>query len=277
MLSQDEVIQRIIAMPPGPDKDAAAEAALHYFGPAKKKNDFEATRYDARSYIINRLGWEPWSGDGEHPGQQEIIAAYELALRQQHERRAYEAGEISIDELEYWKPGQVIKTRIRVEAGHTVGKTKLVSGLVNHFFDHFTPSIIYTFAPTWKQIHDLLWKEIKSDRRGKELPGKIKDMELWVDDDHFANGTATNDSGGRGTERIQGQHNKFLMFVLDEAEGIPDFVSNAVDSMAGGGIGIIIMLANPRTRTSKFHKVKAFSNVQTFRISCIYHPNVLAA
>src|SRR5689334_14562557 len=98
------------------------------------KDEFEATRFDPRAYIINRLGWEPWAGDGRHPGQQEILDAYVLALRQQHERRDYEAGLKSAEQLEYWQPGQVILYRLRIEAGHTVGKTKLASGLVNHFF-----------------------------------------------------------------------------------------------------------------------------------------------
>lgn len=193
-----------------------------------------------------------------------------------HERDAYEAGAIGADDLRFWTPGMVIQNRIRIEAGHTVGKTKLSSGLVNHFFDCFTPSIIYTFAPTWPQIHDLLWKEIKVDRKGKGLPGRILDLQLVVDDNHFAKGAATTDAGGRGTERIQGQHNKYLMFVLDEAEGIPDFVFNAVDSMASGGIVIVIMLANPRTRTSLFHHAKDSSDTKSFRISCVWHPNVLS-
>lgn len=153
--------------------------------------------------------------------------------------------------------------------------TKIASGLVNHFFDCFVPSIIYTFAPSWEQIHDLLWKEIKADRREKGLPGRVLDIALIRGPDHFAKGRATDDSGGKGTERVQGQHGKYLMFVLDEAEGIADYVWNAVDSMTSGGISIVLMLANPRTRISQFHKARELSNVKNFRISCLWHPNVL--
>jgi hypothetical protein len=281
VLSREEIAARIAALP-DEQQGAAAQYALEVYGTADQPKDantwdrFAETRYDPAAYISKRLGWTPWAGDGTNPGQQEVVDAYVLALRQQHEREAFEAGELKEDQLEYWTPGQTIKNVLRIEAGHTVGKTKLTSGLVNHFFDHFTPSIIYSFAPTFKQIHDLLWKEIKTDRRGKKLPGKILDMELKCADDHFASGTATNDSGGRGTERIQGQHGKYLMFVLDEAEGIPEFVYNAVDSMTSGGICIVLMLANPRTRTSIFHKAKAWSHVRNFRISCVHHPNVVA-
>lgn len=237
---------------------------------------FTTYRFDPERYITEKLGWTPWSGSEEQPGQVQVLDAYTLALRQLHEKRDFENSEIGRAELEYWQPGQIIQNRIRVPAGHTVGKTKLSSGIVNHFFDCYPPAIIYTFAPSWEQIHDLLWKELKSDRRGKGLPGRINDLELKVNDDHFAKGRATNDAGGQGTERAQGQHGKYLMFVIDEAEGVADFVFNAIDSMASGGIAVVLMLANPRTRFSRFHKAKNLANVKSLRISCLWHPNVVA-
>lgn len=236
----------------------------------------ERYRFDPRGYIEQQFGWQPWQGTPEQPGQVEVLEAYTLALRQQLERDAYARGSCPENELKYWKPGQVIQNWLRIEAGHTVGKTKLTSGIVNHFFDCFVPSILYTFAPTKPQIHDLLWKEIKADRRHKPLPGRILDLELRRADNHFAIGRATNNASGTGTERIQGQHGKYLLFALDEAEGIADYVWDAVKSMTSGGIVIVVILANPRTRTSQFHKVRELPHVRNFRVSCIWHPNVLA-
>lgn len=235
----------------------------------------ERYRFDPLAYIREQLAWEPWAGTSDAPGQVEIIDAYLLALRQQHERLAWENGQLRTEELQYWQPGDVIQVRIRIEAGHTTGKTKVASGLVNHFFDCCVPSLAYTFAPTWPQIHDLLWKEIKTDRRDKGLPGRILDLELKRSDNHFAKGRATDNSGGRGTERVQGQHGRYQMYVIDEAEGVADYVFDAIDSMASGGIVIVLMLANPRTRLSRFHKQKALPDVRSFRISCLAHPNVV--
>lgn len=214
---------------------------------------------DPAAYIRDKLHWEPWAGNAEHPGQIEVLDAYADALRRQIEQ-----------------PDAPCQNRIRIEAGHTVGKTKLAAGIVNHFFDCFAPSIIYTFAPTYEQIHDLLWKEIKSDRRDQGLPGRILDLALIISDNHFAKGRATSNGGGQGTERAQGQHGKYLMFVLDEAEGIDDYVWDAVDSMTSGGLSIVLMLANPRTRLSRFHRESASAMVRSFRISCLHHPNVVS-
>lgn len=259
-----------------------AKAELEYrkraqAGQGKAEDPFALYRFDPVRYIIDKLEWHPWAGDAEHPGQVEVLEAYALALRQQHERLAYEQGELRRDELRYWQPGQTIQNRIRIEAGHTVGKTKLSSGVVSHFFDTCAPSIIYSFAPTYDQINDLLWKEIRTDRRGRKLPGRVLETpELKYKGDHFAKGRATDNAHGRGTEKVQGQHGKYLMFVLDEAEGVADFVFNAVESMTSGGISIVLMLANPRTRTSLFAKQRLRADTHSFRISCIYHPNVLA-
>jgi len=244
----------------------------------ESKRSLSEYRYDAQAYIEDWLEWSPWSGSSaEFPGQVEVIEAYTHALRQQHERDDFEAGRVDLADLKYWKPGEVIQNRIRIAAGHTVGKTKLASGLVNHFFDCFPPAIIYTYAPSWDQIKDLLWKEIGTDREGKGLPGRVLETcEIKYRKNHFAKGRATNNAGGTGTERVQGQHGKYLMFVLDEAEGVADFVFQAIDSMTSGGISIVIMLANPKTRLSLFHKAKDRSDTKSFRISCVGHVNVLA-
>ena len=234
-------------------------------------------KFDTIKYVEERLGWSPWRGNGpQRPGQAEILEAYELSLRQQEERKRFNAGEITEDELEYWAPGQQIKTYFAVDAGHNVGKTKLASAFVNHFLDTCAPSIINTYAPSKEQIHDLLWKEIKVDRRDKGLPGRILDLEIRIDDNHFAKGRATSDAHGTARERTHGQHNPYLMFVLDEAEGIPKATWDSVESMTSGGIYIVLILRNPRTHTSLAHKVRQEPYCQPFRISCLHHPNVLA-
>lgn len=235
--------------------------------------DLSRFRFNPSAYIQEKLGWLPWSGADGITGQQQVLDAYTLALQKLHERDGYEKGELTESQLQHWRPGDVVQNVIRIEAGHTVGKSKLASGIVNHFFDNFTPCVGYCFAPSWEQIHDLLFKEIKSDRRDKGLPGQILDLELRVNADHFIKGRATNNGQ---TEGVQGQHGKYNLYVLDEAEGVADFVFDAIRSMTSGGISIVLMLANPRTRSSRFHKIQAEPHVASFRMSCLNHPNVVA-
>ena len=241
------------------------------------KGRFDAYRFDAVGYLREQLGWEPWRGEGGESGQAEVADAYSLALRQQHERQAVEAGQLPLEACTVYRPGEEIRRVIRVESGHGIGKTTLLAGLVSHFFDCFRPSIAYCFAPTHEQINDLLFKEIRRQRRGRGLPGRVLETpEVKGGADHFVKGRATNDAGGRGTERVQGQHAPHLLFVLDEAEGISEFVFGAIDSMASGGISIVLMAANPLTRASRFHRAATRRDAVSFRVSCINHPNVRA-
>lgn len=285
LLTREEAARKIAAMPDGAKKTAAANFALKIYGPAPKKEEKESKvqdrflpyQFDPVAYIKKFLGWEPWSGTASNPGQVQIMEAYVLALRQQLERRDFEQGKITEADLKYYQPGQVIKNYIRVEAGHTTGKTKTESGLVNHFLDSFPKAVIMMYGPSQDSLKDNLWQELLVDRRGKDLPGKIFDsMEIRVGDNHYAKCKVTSDSHGKGSEKLQGKHPEYGFFILDEAEGIPDFVFEAIDSMTSGGICVVLMVANPKTRTSKFHKMQGVSNVKSFRMSCLGHPNVVA-
>ncbi len=279
ILSREAVAEAIMAIADEDERAEAAALAVELYGEAPQTSKYEPYIFDPAGYIRKFLQWDPWEGLGnDRPGQIEIINAYTLALQQQFEKRDYEAGRLSIEDLQYWQPGQIIQNYIRVEAGHTVGKTKLASGLISHFHDCLGPSVVNMYAPTGDALRDNLWEEIKMDRAGKNLPGRliVGNIEIRSGPNHYVRGRATSNSNNKGTERIQGKHGEKLAFMLDEAEGVEDYVFSAIESMTSGGITIVFMIANPKTRTSRFHKIKDKSNVVSFRINCLNHPNVVA-
>lgn len=242
----------------------------------EKKSDFkpEPFRFDAVGYIKQWLGWEPWAGTHpDHPGQVEIFEYYNLVLKQLQERRDYGLGIITEEQLTAWTPGMVIKNWIRVEAGTGLGKTRLASGFANHYFDCFTPSIIYVLAPSFDQIERLTFKEIKATRDGRGLPGRILELEVEKSPNHFILGRATQNSQGTGLERIKGQHSPHMGHIIEEADGVEPFIYDAVEEMAKG-FTVVIMIANPRSLDSRFHNIAFDSNVQNFRLDAIYFPNV---
>ena len=232
--------------------------------------------YDPIDYVETILGYIPYAGMNGEAGQAEILNDYAHCIKQQHERYDYQNGIIGADDLTVWEPGQVIKNTLSIDAGHNLGKTFTLALMVNHFIDCFTPSIIYSYAPKKEQIKDLLWKEIKTQRQDKGLQGRILELRLDIAANHFAKGVATDNSHGTGTEKAQGQHGKYLMFVIDEAEGVPAFVYDAIESMTSGGVANIVIVArNPRTRTCRAHKIRSKSTTKTYRLSCLNHPNVV--
>ncbi len=48
-----------------------------------------------------------------------------------------------------------------VRAGHNVGKSFVAACLVNWWYDTRRPGICLTTAPTERQVHDILWKEVR--------------------------------------------------------------------------------------------------------------------
>ena len=236
------------------------------------KSVAELYRYDPVAYVRDRLGWEPWEA------QRDVLEAYIHVIHQQEEQRDFELGLIERRRLEWWAPGDVIKRHIRISSGHGIGKTKILAAIQNHHFDCFDPGVGYSFAPTGPQVNDLLWKEIRADRAGSGLQGLplVGRPEMKTGPKHFAKGRASDDSGGRGQERIQGQHEAYMLFLVDEAEGVADFVYDGIEGMETGGVVVVIYAANPRSRTSRFHKLKGRGDIQSFTISCLDHPNVVA-
>lgn len=222
--------------------------------------NFSRYQTDPAGYSRDILNLQPWAGEGGEPGQLELFDAIGESVRKQL------AGDP--DHVRWF----------RVPAGHGVGKTFGAAQLVNWFYDSFAPSIIYTTAPTGRQVKALLWKDIKA-QRPKSLPGQPlpKAPEMWKGPNHFAVGFTTDN----GEEGFQGQHGPHLFFVLDEAEGVPDWVFGSVRAMMTGGLVICLMLANPRTRSSRFHRLGMKSDadgkgkIQTFRLDALCHPNVV--
>lgn len=277
-----KLFQRLEAMPPGAQKKQAVDLAYRLYGPAPQvKADLNRKRFDPYKfapdqYIQKFLQWQPWSGlDDARPGQMQVFNAIVLALRQQIEKRNFENGLLREDQLQYWNSDIKIQNWIRVESGNGIGKTKMLSGFVNWYLDCFN-SIIYTFHTSAKQDQLTTWKEINKDRSGKDLPGRLLDTKIDIDDENrFAVSRSTSDALGKGEEKIKGQHHEFLGFVVDESDGVADYVFDGIETMESGGISIVLMTANPRSRSSRFHRIKRHSYVQTFRISSLYHPNVV--
>ncbi len=237
-------------------KEKLAQAAV---GQASAK--YEKYKTDPIGFCERELGFSPWSGRNGQPGQRELFEDIADSVKRQL------AGD------------DTAPIFFRVESCHGVGKTFGCGALVNWFFTCFAPSEIITTAPTAKQVERLLWKDIKKLRKGnKDLPGRVlpSASRMEMGPDHYAEGLTASDSGGKGTERAQGSHAKNHFFVLDEAEGVPAFYFSAVKAqLTGGEVMICLMVANPKTRASEFHRWGKRAGVKNYRFNAHDFPNVV--
>lgn len=220
------------------------------------------TRYqrDLLGYAERECGFTPWAGVDDDEGQLEFFQAVQQSVA---------------DQLD----GRPAVHEFSIKSCHGVGKTKGCSILVNWFFDAFPQSVTITSAPSDDQVRTLLWKDIRSSR---PLWGRrhLKPADPFMSrgDGWFAMGRVTNDAGGTGTARFHGQHAKFMLFVFDEADGVPEFAYGAVDGMmtnlGPGMVLIFIRIGNPATRTSEFHRRHTAPGVHSINFDALRFPNV---
>ena len=163
--------------------------------------------------------------------------------------------------------------RVFVKASHSVGKSFLAGGLVNWFFDCFDPGLCITTAPTARQVQDILWKEIRSQRpalqRGVLLPRACR---METSPEHFAIGyTARDDSG------FQGCHAEHVLIVFDEATGVDSAFWDAAEGMMTGVECYWLVILNPTDAASRaYEECQNTQKWHVMEISALEHPNIAA-
>ncbi|WP_019420177.1 DEAD/DEAH box helicase family protein [Paenibacillus sp. OSY-SE] len=142
-----------------------------------------------------------------------------------------------------------VHPRVSIRSGQGVGKTAFESALIIWFLCcRPNPKVVCT-APTRQQLHDVLWAEV-----AKWLErSMVKNLLKWTKTKVYMIGheqrwfatarTATK------PENMQGFHEDYMLFVVDEASGVKDDIMEAVLGTLSGDENKLVMCGNP-TRTS---------------------------
>jgi len=158
--------------------------------------------------------------------------------------------------------------RTAVYAGHSVGKTHAIGGIVQWHFDCFHPSITLTTAPSWASIHDLLWGEIRGQRPAT-APGRLLELRLESGPKHYAKGH--NAESGAG---FQGRHEGRQLIVIDEAQGIQPYIWEATNAMMTSPDCRTLVSGNPTETGGPYYDIREDPDWNIIHISCLDHPNI---
>lgn len=177
--------------------------------------------------------------------------------------------------------------RIAVKACHSVGKTFNIARIIESMMSRFNFIKIISTAPTFRQVHDLLWKEIHTAYDNKPAyfrRGKLSQVSWWIDSETFARGfspaKSVKSEVGQGTDSVfQGYHAKYMLVVVfDEATGVlPQIWEQAEGLLPSGARTLFIAIGNPTSRNCNFFKCFNDRAWKTFSISCFDSPNLKAA
>jgi phage terminase large subunit len=163
--------------------------------------------------------------------------------------------------------------RVAIRSGHGVGKTAFLSWLVLWWLLTRLPTKVVCTANTAHQLSDVLWSEIgKWHRKLPEgmrrlLEIKSDKIELTGVPDSFA---VARTSRREQPEALQGFHSENLLFVIDEASGVPDIVFEVGQGALSTEGAKVVMCGNPTRAQGYFYDAftKSAARWWTRRVSC---------
>jgi hypothetical protein len=163
-----------------------------------------------------------------------------------------------------------------VKASHAVGKTFTAALAESWWFDCWGRHIGYITAPTWDQSFGLTFKQLKSLRRSKNLPGIIleriiKDSDKNREGDHYVK--ALNAERGEG---FQGEHSAPILIVIEEGVGVPKYIWDAIGGLMTNPLCRVFAIGNPTDEATEFGIAAESPLYHTMSISALNHPNIQA-
>jgi phage terminase large subunit len=170
--------------------------------------------------------------------------------------------------------------RVCIASGHGVGKSALLSWLcLWHLLTHI-PSKTAVTAPTSHQLSDVLFAEITKWARG--LPPTFRNS-LDIKSDTIRLRGAPDTAIYARTSRLdnptalQGFHDSnSMLFLCDEAAGIPDAIYEVASGALSSKGSRIILAGNPTSQSgyfyNAFHRNRA--RWKTMNVSCLDSPMV---
>nr|DAX89826.1 MAG TPA: large terminase [Caudoviricetes sp.] len=197
----------------------------------------EASRRDPNFYVENVIGDSLWSK------QQEVLRA-------------------------------IAKNRIvTVASCHGIGKTHLAARAAHQFLNTYKNSYVVTTAPTFRQVEELLWRQIRAVHKKSAMArsGRLLKTMLEYSDEWFAIGVSSDD-----TDKIQGFHpaSGNILVIVDEAAGVSEETFVAVEAIMTSLGAHALFIGNPTKLSGTFYNSHHIDPKSCkIRISCFDTPN----
>lgn len=136
-----------------------------------------------------------------------------------------------------------------------------------------TGGIAITTADTFRQVRDILWRELREAHRKGDLPGHIPMVECrWETGakNAWAIGIKPDDTNQEG---FQGIHGSRVLTVYDEANGIPEALWSAGRGLATGNQDRRLAIGNPNEPMGPFYEACKSRTWHVIHLSAFDTPN----
>lgn len=178
-----------------------------------------------------------------------------------------------------WSKQQEIIKSVRdnkvttVRSCHGIGKSFIAARTALWYLQTHPNSIVITTAPTFRQVEQILWREMRTAFNSSKfkLDGKMLKTSLEFSEEWFAMGISTDEP-----DRFQGfhAHSGDILVVVDEAAGVKEDVFIGVDSILSSEGAKLLMIANPTSLTGSFYNSHhKDTGAHKIHVSCFDTPN----
>lgn len=160
---------------------------------------------------------------------------------------------------------------VAVKTCNAAGKSFIAARIALAFLLLKPGSIVITTAPTWRQVKDVLWREIRTAMAAspyKLTEAKANQVGIELAADWFAVGLSTN-----GAEKFFGYHADNILVIVDEASGVEEDIFTGVDAVTPNLNAHVLMIGNPTNPEGRFYKAFQSDFVKTFTVTAFDTPN----
>ena len=198
------------------------------------------------------------------PLQEQIIVEMWELIRMK-EKKSF----IGVDKLTEKEKFIAEKIGVSVQSGKGVGKTALASIVALLFLVCFRYARVVILGPKYDQIKANLWPEIKKwfahsvevygedsllnqlfkDQNDLIYCTHVKPVELKDRWRIFIQTFPKNSDIATQQSSVQGNHDDYMLFLMDEASGIPDHIFEPIESTLSGIVNLVFAIFNPNKNT----------------------------
>jgi phage terminase large subunit len=167
-------------------------------------------------------------------------------------------------------------SRVAVKTCNSVGKSYIAARIAVAYLMLYPDAVVVTTAPTWNQVKNVLWREIRSTvKAAKEIGGieltdaQASQTELNIDMKWYAMGRSVSNP-----DNFMGIHSDNLLLIVDEAGGIDNFLFQGFRAITTNINNKVLLIGNPTVPDGEFQG--AFSDSSRYiqhTISAFDTPN----
>jgi len=149
---------------------------------------------------------------------------------------------------------------VSVRSGHGIGKSAALAWLILWMLTCFDDVRVPCTAPTAQQMRDVLWAEVRKWHRCM-LPSVGERIVVQQDRAYVQrDGTPTDNFATARTARkenpeaLAGQHAPNMLYIADEASGIPEEIFQTAEGAWTGQDPRVVLTGNPTRNDGYFHR-----------------------